>query len=59
MRIVLHILTRPDDALAQEIITCQQKSKENNIVVEDLTKSHPDYKALMENIFAAESVQVW
>jgi len=59
MRLLLHILTRPDDALAREIIVRQQSGGENKIVVADLTKSQPDYKQLLENIFAAESVQIW
>jgi hypothetical protein len=59
MRLLLHILTRPDDALAREIITRQERGGENKIVLADLTKPRPDYKELLENIFAAESVQVW
>jgi hypothetical protein len=59
MRLLLHILTRPDDALAQEIIVRQQSIGENKIVVANLTKPQPDYKDLLENIFAADSVQTW
>jgi hypothetical protein len=59
MRLLLHILTRPDDALAREIITRQQDGGENKTVVADLTQPRPDYKELLDNIFAAESVQVW
>jgi hypothetical protein len=59
MRLLLHILTRPDDALAREIITRQQGGGENKTVVADLTQPQPDYKELLDNIFAAESVQVW
>jgi hypothetical protein len=59
MRILLHILTRPDDALAREIITRQQSDGGNKTIVADLTKPEPDYKQLLENIFAADSVQIW
>ncbi len=59
MRLLLHIITRPEDALAGEIITRQQDGGENKTVVADLTKPQPDYKWLVENIFAADSVQVW
>ncbi|MGP8199508.1 MAG: hypothetical protein ACLQU4_08415 [Limisphaerales bacterium] len=59
MRILLHILTRPDDALAREIITEQQRNGDNKAIVVDLTRAQPDYKALLENIFAADSVQIW
>jgi hypothetical protein len=58
MRTLLHIITRPEDSLAQEIIARQQQTEEQEIVV-DLTKTGPDYKELLENVFAAESVQVW
>ena len=59
MRIILHILTRADDDLAQEVIERQQGGGENKVVMADLTQPQPDYKELLENIFAAESVQVW
>jgi hypothetical protein len=59
MHLLLHILTRPDDGLAREIITLQQSGGENKTTVMDLTKPQPDYKQLLENIFAAESVQIW
>jgi hypothetical protein len=59
MRTVLHIVTRPNDPLAREIIADQRGDGENKIEVADLTKPQPDYKELLENIFAAESVQIW
>jgi len=59
MRLLLHILTRPDDSLAREIITLQQADGKNKTVVADLAQPRPDYKELLENIFAAESVQSW
>ncbi|MGD0812684.1 MAG: hypothetical protein ABSA83_03695 [Verrucomicrobiota bacterium] len=59
MRLLLHILTRPDDALAREIITEQKRDEENQTIVADLTQAQPDYKALLENIFEADSVQTW
>jgi hypothetical protein len=59
MRLLLHILTRPDDALAREIIVRQQGGGEDKTVVADLTQPRPNYKELLENIFAADSVQMW
>jgi hypothetical protein len=59
MQILLHILTRPDDALARRIIVGQQQIQKNKTLVADLTKAEPDYKELVENIFAADCVQVW
>ena len=56
----LHILTRPDDALPREIIACQRAQKAPEVVeVFDLTVPAPDYSALLEKVFAADSVAVW
>lgn len=59
MRNVLHILTRPDDALARDLIARQKNTGENKVEVVDLTQPGPDYKALLEKIFAADSVESW
>jgi hypothetical protein len=59
MRRVLHILTRPEDALARELIARQQTAAGIEVEVVDLTSPEPDYKALLEKIFQAESVESW
>jgi hypothetical protein len=59
MRHVLHILTRPKDFLAQEIMARQQSDPGHIIEAADLTLPEPDYKALLEKIFQAESVECW
>jgi hypothetical protein len=59
MRRVLHILTRPEDALARELIARQQTAVGLKVEVVDLTLPEPDYKALLEKIFQAESVESW
>jgi len=59
MRHVLHILTRPDDALAQEVVARQQSDVGNKVEAMDLTLPGPDYKALLEKIFQADSVESW
>ena len=59
MRVVLHILTRPDDALAQEIIAKQREQSGQKVNVVDLTAAEPDYARLLQEIFAADSVAVW
>ena len=59
MSTLLHILTEPSDALAKEVIAKQTANSENKIEIVDLTKDDPDYKNLLEKIFAADSVQVW
>jgi hypothetical protein len=56
---VLHILTRPDDALAREVIARQKSVAGNEVEVVDLTVAEPDYKELAEKIFAADSVESW
>jgi len=59
MPFLLHILTKPDDALATEVIAQQKVAANNRVEVVDLTTPEPDYKLLLEKIFAADSVQVW
>ena len=59
MRRVLHILTRPDDALPRELMARQQRADGIKVEAVDLTLPEPDYKELLEKIFAAESVECW
>jgi hypothetical protein len=59
MKMILHILTRPEDALAQMIIQRQQKAGGTMVDVVDLTQPNPDYDALLEKIFVADSLEVW
>ena len=59
MRRLLHILTTPDDALADKIISLEAQSPEHQVTIVDLTKPAPDYRKLLEEIFAADSIQVW
>jgi len=59
MRVVLHILTRPDDTLAQEVIARQREQQDQEVSVVDLTAGEPDYARLLQEIFAADSVAVW
>ncbi len=61
MPAVLHILTNPDDRLAQEIISRQRGLPPDHLEVEvvDLTLPNPDYNALLTRIFAADSIAVW
>jgi hypothetical protein len=55
----LHILTRPEDSLAREIIARQKSEPQIGIDIVDLTKPRPDYAGLLEKIFAADSVETW
>jgi hypothetical protein len=63
MKQVLHILTRKEDDLSRAIIERQRAMGDNEkaMVVEtaDLTVERPDYSALLEQIFKADSVCVW
>jgi hypothetical protein len=59
MRTLLHIRTRPDDALEKRIQAEQQGFADHKVLVEDLTKGPPDYGGLLVKIFEADSVQVW
>jgi hypothetical protein len=59
MRRVLHILTRPNDTLATEIIARQKNGLEVQVEVIDLRTAQPDYKKLLKNIFDSDSIATW
>jgi hypothetical protein len=59
MRSILHIVTTPDDTLAESIISRQRSLPDQEVKVADLTVPHPDYRALLEVIFTADSIQMW
>ena len=59
MRTILHILTRPEDELTQALIAGQRSLPEMTIETINLTGVAPDYNAVVEKIFAADSVEVW
>ena len=59
MRKTLHILTQGDEPLALAIIAAQQDRPDCEVETVDLTSGNPDYGALLEKIFAADSVAVW
>ena len=60
MRRVLHIVTRPEDPLARMVID-GQNATELEVVEVPLDDAGPetDYGVLLEEIFKADSVQVW
>lgn len=61
MKQVLHILTHNEDDLARTIIESQRATGSAEFAIEtaDLTVEKPDYPALLEKIFKADSVSVW
>lgn len=56
---LLHIITDPECALAREIVALQEQRPDRSVKVFNLTEPTPDYHALLEEIFAADSVAVW
>jgi hypothetical protein len=59
MRQILHILTRPEDLPALEVIRSQRGQPDITVKTIDLTVPEPDYKTLLREIFAADSVALW
>lgn len=57
MRTILHILTRPEDELTRKIVEHQRALPETRVEVVDVA-SAPDYDAVVEKIFSAESIEV-
>lgn len=56
---ILHVLTRPEDALSAELRALEAALPDAQVEVVDLTGESPDYAALVERIFAADSVVSW
>ena len=59
MRRLLHILTSENERRAREIIDWERAQPDSEIEVVDLRETEPDYRALLEAIFAADSIAVW
>ena len=59
MRRILHILTRTNDSLSRQIISTQRREPDQQIEIADLTISTPDYRQLLDEIFRADSIEVW
>lgn len=59
MRTVLHILSRPENELAREVIANQQVLAGVKVEVVDVTAADVNYDSLIEKIFSADSVEVW
>lgn len=59
MRRLLLILTRPDDPLSARMAHLQSEHRDCEVETADLTRGEPDYDQLLDQIFAADSVQLW
>lgn len=59
MRSILHIQSDTTDARAEALIAAQRTLADLQVEVVDLRAGEPDYPALLDRIFAADSVAVW
>lgn len=55
----LHILTRPADELVTTVLAAERDRAAISVEVVDLTRPDPDYSALVDKVFAADSVVTW
>ena len=59
MRVILHIKSDTADTRAEAVINHQLAQDELHVEIMDLGVDQPDYEALLDKIFAADSVAVW
>ena len=59
MATILHLLTKPEDPLAEKIIAEQIRLPDQTVEVVDLAQRQLDYDTLLEKIFTADSITVW
>jgi hypothetical protein len=59
MRILLHILTQPEDDLGHQVIGHQLSDPENEVRIYDLTQPDPNYDELLRQIFQADGILLW
>jgi hypothetical protein len=55
----LHVVVRTPDELLQKLMVDLRERTELSAEVIDLTQGTPDYRHLVERIFASDSVVVW
>ena len=59
MRQILNILTEANRDLVSSVIDSQKAQKDVQVAVVDLASGDVDYDQLLDQIFAADSVEVW
>lgn len=59
MRTILHLVTKPQDDLTREVMANQRTLPETRVEVVDISEGAADYGAVVEAIFAADSIHVW
>jgi hypothetical protein len=55
----LHVVVRTPDELLRELMVALRERSESSTEVIDLNQGAPDYRHLVERIFASDSVVVW
>jgi hypothetical protein len=55
----LHILVAPPDAFTETLLAAERQQPGVTLEIVDLTQPEPDYAALVEKVFAADSVATW
>ncbi len=59
MKSLLHVVTRPLDAMARGIVEATGADPGLRVEVVDLTVGEPDYAALVARIFEADAIATW
>ncbi|MBM3903449.1 MAG: hypothetical protein FJ379_15390 [Verrucomicrobia bacterium] len=59
MKIQLHVLTRSLETSKLELLEAIRRQPDLEVRMVDLTVPQPDYRELVEAIFAADSVVTW
>ena len=58
-RRLLHVLTGPAPALVQDLAAAGRQSESAEVTIIELTAEGADYDALLDAVFAADTVTVW
>lgn len=58
-RRVLIVVTKSLDPLNDIVTGVQRTLPDHAVTIADLTVENPDYEALLDRVFDADSVQVW
>ena len=59
MKSLLHVVTRPLDAMARGIVEATRADPGLRVEIVDLTVGEPDYGALVGRIFEADAIAMW
>jgi hypothetical protein len=59
MKTLLHLLNQPADELVLAVVAAQKSDPDNAVTVIDLSQPETDYRAVVESVFSADSIQCW